>query len=52
MTAVTPGEGATDVPVASDVTGTFSEAMDPSTVSGTTIRLTDSVGSAVSATVT
>ncbi len=52
VTTVTPAEGATGVPVASDVTGTFSEAMDPSTVSGTTIRLTDSAGSAVSATVT
>jgi hypothetical protein len=39
VTAVTPGDGAGGVAVTTDVTATFSEAVDPTTVTTTTLTL-------------
>jgi len=49
---VAPAPGATNVPAASDVTATFSEAIDPTTVNTTTFELRSSGGTLVPATVT
>jgi hypothetical protein len=38
--AVAPQDGATGVPLAESIGATFSESMDPSTISGTTVPLT------------
>lgn len=46
VTGVTPTNGATGVSVSSAVTVTFSEAMDPTTINGTTITLRNTVTSA------
>ena len=51
VTNVTPAAGATDVPVASTVTATFNEALDPATVTGSTFELRNSGGTLVPATV-
>ena len=48
----TPASGATGVPTTSDVTATFNEAMDPSTISGSTVSLSGPGGVPVAATVT
>ena len=40
VTATSPADGATGVAASTNVTGTFSEAMDPSTITSTTFRLT------------
>jgi len=50
VTAVTPSSGTTGVAIASTVTATFSEAMDPSTVTGSTFTLTGG-GASVTGTV-
>lgn len=50
VTAVSPGIGATDVPVTSTLTATFSDAMDASTINTSTFTLSGS--SPVSGTVT
>ena len=42
ITARSPASGATGVPTGADVTATFSEAMDPATISGTTVQLRNS----------
>jgi len=42
-----PGDGATDVPVTTRPSATFSEALDPATVSPVTVTLTTSGGQAV-----
>ena len=47
-----PPSGATGVPTTSDVTATFNEAMDPSTISGSTVSLSGPGGVPVAATVT
>jgi hypothetical protein len=52
VSSVTPAAGATNVPIASTVTATFSEAIDPATVTGTTFELRTSGGTLVPATVT
>ena len=44
VTAVTPANGAMDVPLASAVTVTFSEAMNAATITGTTVILTRAPG--------
>ncbi len=44
VTPTSPAPGATGVAVAADVTGTFSEAMDPSTVTSATFTLTGPTG--------
>ncbi len=41
VTAVSPGIGATDVPITSTLTATFSEAMDASTINTSTFTLKD-----------
>ena len=51
VSGVSPAEGATGVAVSANVTGTFSEAMDPATISGSTFTLTDGAGAAVAAVV-
>jgi methionine-rich copper-binding protein CopC len=52
VTATNPTDGATGVAVSSNVTGTFSEAMDPSTVTSANFNLTDgTTGSTVPAAV-
>jgi O-glycosyl hydrolase/methionine-rich copper-binding protein CopC len=51
VTAVTPASGSTGNAIASTVTATFSEAMDPSTVTGSTFTLTGP-GGAVAGTIT
>lgn len=51
VTGTSPANGATGVAVSSNVSATFSEAMDPATLSGTTFTL-ESAGGAVSGTVT
>jgi YVTN family beta-propeller protein len=50
VTGVSPGIGATNVPVTSTLTATFSEAMDPSTINTTTFTLANG-GSPVGGTV-
>jgi myo-inositol-hexaphosphate 3-phosphohydrolase len=53
VTSTTPTDGATGIGVGTAVTATFSEAMDPGTVNGTTLRLaTTAGGAAVAAAVT
>ncbi|CAA9285220.1 MAG: hypothetical protein AVDCRST_MAG93-3475, partial [uncultured Chloroflexia bacterium] len=53
VTSVSPAGGATGVAVGADVTATFSEAMDASTINGTTVMLVKQSGtSAVAAVVT
>jgi len=51
VTAITPSSGATLVARGTDVTATFSEAMDPATISGSTVELRSSSGALVSAVV-
>lgn len=50
--AVSPAAGATNVPVSTVVTVKFSEAMTASTISASTFRLTNPVGTVIPATVT
>ncbi|MEW6418400.1 MAG: Ig-like domain-containing protein [Nitrospirota bacterium] len=50
VTAVSPGIGATNVPITTTVTATFSEAMDASTINTTTFTLVNG-GSPISGTV-
>ncbi len=52
VVAVTPADGSTDVPVTSAVTVQFDNPMDASTVSSSTVTLTDGQGNVVAATVT
>jgi hypothetical protein len=52
VTAVAPAGGATNVPVSSAVTATFSEPLAPATVNGSTVELRDGSGLLVPATVT
>ncbi len=47
VSSTTPAAGATDVPVTVQPTVTFSEAMDASTITSTTLRLLDETGAAV-----
>jgi hypothetical protein len=49
VTAVTPDNSATGVAVNTNVTGTFSEAMDAATINGTNVTLKNAAGAAVSA---
>ena len=49
VTGVSPADGATGVAVSSNVTGTFSEAMDAATIGGSTFTLKDGAGAAVAA---
>jgi len=51
VTAVTPASGTNGVLITSTVTATFSEAMDPSTVTGSTFTLTGG-GASVTGTIT
>jgi Domain of unknown function (DUF4082)/Bacterial Ig-like domain/Concanavalin A-like lectin/glucanases superfamily/Bacterial Ig domain len=51
VTAVTPANGATAVATTTTVTGTFSETMTASTISGTTVQLRDAGNVLVTATV-
>jgi len=51
VTAITPSSGAVLVARGTDVTATFSEAMDPATISGSTVELRSSSGALVSAVV-
>jgi len=51
LTNIAPATSATDVPVATNVAATFSEAMDPSTISGSTFTLQHGSDPAVSANV-
>lgn len=46
-----PVSGGTDVPLSTTVTATFSEPLDPGTVSTATVRLTDETGATVLASV-
>jgi hypothetical protein len=52
VTAVSPDDKATGVAVNTNVTGTFSEAMDATTIDGTTVTLKNAAGAAVTAGVT
>jgi len=52
VTAVSPVNGATNVPVGQALSATFSEAMSPATISATTFRLTATGGAAVVGSVT
>jgi len=52
VTAVTPVNASTGIAITSAVTATFSEAMNASTLTGSTFTLTPTGGSAVAATVT
>jgi hypothetical protein len=52
VTAFSPVSGATGVPVGTTVTATFSEALAPATVSGSTFELRDGTGALVPASVT
>jgi hypothetical protein len=49
VTAVSPNDQATGVAVGTNVTGTFSEAMDATTINGTTVTLKNAAGAAVAA---
>ena len=51
VTATLPLDGAVDVPTRTDVTATFSEPMDPATVTEATFDLRDGGGALVAATV-
>jgi O-glycosyl hydrolase len=51
VTAVTPANASTGVAINSTVTATFSEAMNASTITGSTFTLTPQGGSAIAATV-
>ena len=51
VTAVTPAIGATGIAITSTVTATFNEAMNASTITGSTFTLTPQSGSAIAATV-
>lgn len=51
VTAVTPSNGNTGIVITSAVTATFSEAMNSSTITGSTFTLTPQGGSAIPATV-
>ena len=50
VTAMTPVNGASDVAIGSAVTATFSEALDPATVTGQTFELRDGTNTVVAAT--
>ncbi len=52
VTSVTPANGATGVSASANVTATFSEAMDATTITTTTFELRDPAGALVSAAVT
>lgn len=52
VTSNTPAGGATAVVATTNVTATFSEAVDASTVNGTNFTLTNAAGTAVAATIT
>jgi hypothetical protein len=52
VVAVSPSNGATGVDPAGDVTASFSEALDPATVSTASVQLRDASGAAVAASVT
>jgi hypothetical protein len=52
VTTTTPANGAVNVSRTTTVTATFSEAMDPATINGTTFELRDSANVLVAATVT
>ncbi|MFM9275197.1 Ig-like domain-containing protein [Pseudarthrobacter sp. NKDBFgelt] len=52
VAAVSPNDQATGVAVNTSVTGTFSEAMDATTINGTTVTLKNAAGAAVTAGVT
>jgi hypothetical protein len=52
VSAVSPAAGATGVGLTSNVTGTFSEAMDAATINGTNVTLKNAAGTAVGAAVT
>jgi WD40 repeat protein len=52
VSATTPANGATGVATGSSVTAMFSEAVDPTTVSGSTFQLRDASNNLVGATVT
>ncbi|MEW6586586.1 MAG: Ig-like domain-containing protein [Nitrospirota bacterium] len=47
VSGTSPGVDATGVPITTTVTATFSESMDPSTITSATFLLRDSAGSAV-----
>lgn len=51
VTATDPADGATDVSMAATVSATFSEAIDPATITGETMQLRDASGALVSASV-
>lgn len=51
VVATTPASGATGVVRAAPLTAGFSRSMDPTTIDGSTFRLTDAGGTAVAATV-
>jgi len=51
VTATTPANGSTNVAVAAKVTATFSEAIAPTTVSGSTFQLRDAANALVASTV-
>ncbi len=52
VASTTPANGATGLPVATSVAATFNEAMDPTSISGSTFELRDGGGTLVPATVT
>lgn len=52
VSATNPGSGATNVPVSTTVTATFTEPVDPATVTGNTVTLRQASGTLVAATVT
>src|SRR5262249_58349100 len=52
ITAVSPASGATNVALASSVGAVFSEAMDGSTINGTTVELRNAASQLVAAAVT
>ncbi len=52
VSATTPNDSATDVPLGAPVNATFSEAMDPATIDGAVFQLLDASNMAVPATVT
>ena len=51
VTAMTPANGASDVAIGTVVTATFSEALDPATVTGQTFELRDGTNTVVAASV-
>ena len=52
ITARSPVDGATNVSTGANVTATFSEPMDPTTINGTNVELRDPSNALVPATVT